>query len=176
MNQSPTTFPYPLPELDLSAPFEQYEARVIPDWVDGNGHMNMAYYMVAFDKASDVMLEQLGLSWPYTEHKLGMLFVLEAHIHYEQELREGEPIRVASQIVDWNRKLMHLFHTMLHGERRYTVATCEVMMLHVDYQSRKSVPWPEACIERLTAMADAHRSLARPGGERKPMGIRKSRE
>jgi len=170
------TFPYPLPELDLTAPFEQYEARVIPDWVDGNGHMNMAYYMVAFDKASDVFFEQLGLSWPYTEHKLGMLFVLEAHINYEQELCEGEPIRVTSQIVDWNRKLMHLFHTMLHGEQRYTVATCEVMMLHVDYQSRKSEPWPEACIERLTAMADAHRSLPRLGGERKPMGIRKSRE
>ena len=43
MNQPPMTFPYPLPELDLSAPFEQYQARVIADWVDGNGHMNMAY-------------------------------------------------------------------------------------------------------------------------------------
>ena len=138
--------------------------------------MNMAYYMVAFDKASDVLLEQLGLSWAYTERKLGMLFVLEAHINYERELREGEPIRVASQIVDWNRKLTHLFHTMLHGEQGFTVATCEVMMLHVDYHSRRSVPWPDACIERLTAIAEAHRSLPRPGDERKPMGIRKSRE
>ena len=76
MNQPPTTFPYPLTELDLSAPFERYRARVIAEWVDGNGHMNMAYYMVAFDKASDVLLEQLGLSSAYTERKLGMLFVL----------------------------------------------------------------------------------------------------
>src|SRR5207244_5181437 len=99
LREGPVNLPYPLPELDLSAPFDRYRARVVAEWVDPNRHMNMAYYMVAFDKATDVLLEQVGLSYAYTRHELGMIFVLEAHVTYERELCEDDPIGVATRIV-----------------------------------------------------------------------------
>jgi acyl-CoA thioester hydrolase len=167
--------PYPLPELDLSVPFDRYRARVVAEWVDPNKHMNMAYYMVAFDKATDVLLEQLGLSYAYTRHELGMIFVLEAHVTYERELCENDPIGVATRIVDRNRKLMHVFHRMVHADEGFAAATCELLLLHVDFRSRKSAPWPEVCTERIDAMFAAHRAMPDVDRAEHRLGIRPSR-
>ena len=107
-----------------------------PCWVD----------LALVDKATDVLLEQLGLAWDYTRHELGMIFVVEAHITYERELCEGDPIRITTQIVDCNAKLMHLFHSMFHGDEGFAVATNEVLLLNVDFKSRRSTPWPDASV------------------------------
>jgi acyl-CoA thioester hydrolase len=168
-------FPYPLPDLDLSAPLDRYRSSVIADWVDLNKHMNMAYYLVAFDKATDVLLEQLGLAWDYTRHELGMIFVVEAHITYERELCEGDPIRITTQIVDSNAKLIHLFHSMFHGDEGFAVATNEVLLLNVDFKSRRSAQWPDASAERLEALVAAHRALPSPPGIGRRIEIRRSR-
>ena len=168
------TFPYPLPDLDLSTPFDRYRGSVIVDWVDVNKHMNMAYYLVAFDKATDVLLEQLGLARDYTEHELGMIFVLEAHITYERELCVGDPIRITTQIVNHNAKLMHLFHSMFHGDKGFAVATSEMLLLHVDFKSRRSSQWPNTCAERLEALAAAHRRLPIPPGLGRRIEIKRS--
>jgi acyl-CoA thioester hydrolase len=134
----------------------------------------MAYYLVAFDKATDVLLEQLGLAWDYTQHELGMIFVVEAHITYARELCEGDPIRVTTQIVDHNAKLMHVFHSMYHGALGYGVATNELLMLHVDFRSRRSSPWPDASTQRLEALAAAHLALPPPPGLGPRISIRRS--
>jgi acyl-CoA thioester hydrolase len=63
-------------ELDLSAPFDQHRATVLPEWIDWNGHMNVGYYVVAFDKATDTLCNQFGCSWEYTRAKIGMTFVI----------------------------------------------------------------------------------------------------
>lgn len=167
--------PYPLPELDLSVPFDRYQARVIADWVDPNRHMNMAYYMVAFDKATDVLLEQLGLSYAYTRHELGMIFILEAHVTYEHELCEDDPIGVASRIIDRNQKVMHVSHRMTHVNKGFAAATCELLLLHVDFRSRKSAPWPDVCTERIDAMVAAHRAMRDSDRAQHRLGIRPSR-
>ncbi len=135
----------------------------------------MAYYMVAFDKATDMLLEQLGLSYAYTRHELGMIFILEAHVTYEHELCEGDPIGVASRIVDRNQKLMHVFHRMTHVNEGFAAATCELLLLHVEFMSRKSTPWPDACTDRIDAMVAAHR--AKPDADRAEprLGLRPSR-
>ena len=167
-------FPYPLPALDLSAPLDRYRGSVLADWVDVNKHMNMAYYLVAFDKATDVLLEQLGLAGDYTRHGLGMIFVVEAHVTYERELCEGEPIRITTQMVDRNAKLIHLFHAMFHSDTGYGVATSELLLLNVDFKTRRSAPWPGACIERMEALAAAHRALPRPARSGRPIELRRS--
>jgi acyl-CoA thioester hydrolase len=148
--------------LDLSAPLDRFRGSVSPEWIDLNGHMNMAYYMVAFDKATDVLLEQLGLATDYTAQGLGMLFVLEAHLTYMRELIDGDPIRVSTQILDHGPKLLHLFHKMYRGDEPETVATNELLLIHIDFKSRRSAPWPPAAVERIEAMVAAHRALPRP--------------
>jgi acyl-CoA thioester hydrolase len=76
--QAAMSFPYPLPDLNLEAPLDQHRAVVDPEWIDANDHMNVGFYVVAFDEATTTLCEQLGVSWNYVKHKLGLIFVLEA--------------------------------------------------------------------------------------------------
>ena len=155
-------FPYPLPELDLAAPFDRHRARVLPEWIDANGHMNVGYYVVAFDRATDTLCEQLGVAWSYVEYRLGMVFILEAHVTYDRELALGDPLRVTTQLLDHDDKRIHFFHTMYHGEAGWLAATNELMMMHIDFATRRAAPWPAETRSRLDRLADAHRRLPRP--------------
>ena len=84
-------------DLDLGAPLDRHRATVLPEWIDWNGHMNVGYYVVAFDKATDVLCEQFGCSWEYTKQKIGMTFVREAHVTYDQAVKQGDTLRITTQ-------------------------------------------------------------------------------
>jgi acyl-CoA thioester hydrolase len=156
------TFPYSLPDLDLNAPLDRYRTAVLPEWIDSYGHMNMAVYITVFDHAADVLCDLLGVGPLYTQHELGMLFVLETHVAYAHEVRLGAPLRVTSQILDHDAKRLQLFHHMYHGEEGWPVATNEVLMINVDYKTRRTIPWPDETMRRLGLMAAAHQALPRP--------------
>jgi acyl-CoA thioester hydrolase len=168
-----TRFPYPLPDLDLSAPFDRHRASVVPEWIDANGHMNVGYYVVAFDHATDTFCEQFGVSWDYTSHRLGMIFILESHVTYERELRQGDPLRVTTQLLDHDQKRAHFFHAMYHGDGGWLAATNELLMIHIDHASRKSAPWPTEALCRFAAVQAAHRQLPRPAQAGRTIGIRR---
>jgi acyl-CoA thioester hydrolase len=168
-------FPYPLPELDLAAPFDRHRAQVRGDWIDANGHMNVAYYAMAFDHGLDTFSEQLGIAWPYVEHRLGMTFVRESHILYERELRAGDPLRVTTQILDHDAKRMHLFQSMYHGDEGWLAAVTELMVVNIDFATRRSAPWLPETLRRLAAMAAAHAALPRPGQAGRIIAIRGTR-
>lgn len=167
------SFPYPLPPLDLAAPFDRHRAVVRPEWIDGNGHMNLAYYMLAFDHASDEFSNQLGVGWSYVEHKLGMAFVLEAHITYDREVQAGDPLGFTTQILDHDQKRVHFFHRMYHGKEGWLASTNELIMMHIEYETRRATPWPAETMRRLDAMAEAHRGLPRPAQAGRVIGIRR---
>ena len=40
-----------------AAPIRTSTRTVPPEWIDYNGHMNVAYYTMAFDQAADEILE-----------------------------------------------------------------------------------------------------------------------
>jgi acyl-CoA thioester hydrolase len=166
-------FPYSLPELDLSAPVDRYRCSVLPEWIDSYGHMNMAVYVTVFDHAADMLCDILGVGPLYTQHEIGMLFVLETHLTYAREVRVGAPLRITSQILDHDAKRLHLFHQMYHGLEGWGVATNEVLMINVDYHSRRTMPWPEETARRLALMADAHKTLPRSENAGRTIGIRR---
>jgi acyl-CoA thioester hydrolase len=169
------SFPYPLPDLDLGAPFDRHRAVVRPEWIDANGHMNVGYYVIAFDHATDTFAEQLGVAWPYVEHRLGMTFILEAHVTYERELTRGDPLRVTTQILDFDEKRLHFFHAMHHGADGFLAAANELLMIHVDFASRRAAPWPAETLRRIQAMAAAHAALPRPDRAGRVIAIRRGR-
>jgi len=168
-------FPYPLPPLDLSAPFDRHRAAVRPEWVDGNGHMNVGYYLVAFDHATDTISEQLGIDWRYVERGLGRVFALEAHLTFERELLAGDALRITTQILGQDEKRAQLFHAMYHGRDGFLAATNEVMLLHVGFATRRAAPWAAETRERLAAMAAAHRTLPRPAQAGRAIALRRPR-
>lgn len=79
--------PYPIEDLIVSAPLDIYRDKVIPQWLDYNGHMNVGYYVVAFDRATTALCRQIGIAAEYTTNRIGMYFVLECHVNYESTLR-----------------------------------------------------------------------------------------
>lgn len=148
--------------LDLAAPFDRHRARVLPEWIDYNGHMNVAFYLYAFDQATETLCIELGCAADYVKRKQGMCFTLEAHITYDREVKVGDPLRITTQLLDWDAKRVHFFHQMFHAEQGYLASTNEQVMLHVGYESRRSAPWAEPVMARIEAMGRAHAVLPRP--------------
>lgn len=167
------SFPYVLPPLDMDAPLDRHRGEVRPEWIDANGHMNVGYYLVAFDLATDTFCDQLGIGWSYVEHKLGMVFILEAHATYDREVKCGDKLRITTQILDYDEKRLHFFHAMYHGGAGWLASTNELLMMHIDYATRRAAPWREETLRRIEAMATAHRSLPRPDRAGRVVAIRR---
>jgi len=156
-----------------SAPFDQHTETVRSEWVDYNGHMNVAYYMLAFDHATDALLEHVGLDTAHRDATGESVFVVEAHITYENEAMEGQTLRVTTQVLDYDAKRMHIFHHMYADGGEAIIGTNELMILSVNLENRRAAPMSGAVAGRLAALYDAHRSLARPPQAGRAISIRR---
>src|SRR5579864_8732788 len=123
--------------MNLPAPFDRFEGEVLPEWIDYNGHMNLAYYTVLFDRATDLLFDALGLGLDYRRNTDMGTFVAETHNLYERELLVGARVRVATQILGADAKRLHLGHEMFAIEGGERAATQELMFLHVDLVARR---------------------------------------
>ena len=143
------------------APFVSSVMRVEENWIDYNGHLNMAYYNVLFDRAVDEAYELLGIGADYT--KAGRsFFTAEVHLRYLRELHAGDPVRVTFQLLDFDKKRVHYFEQLFHAEHGWVSATSENMSLHVDMNSKKTAPFSDEVTRRLTQMKASHARLPRP--------------
>jgi len=148
----------------IPAPFVSSVMRIEPHWIDYNGHLNVAYYNVLFDRAVDELYELLGLGPAYLEKHKHSTMVAEAHVRYLRELKETDPVRVSIQLIDYDAKRIHLFEQLLHAEEGWISATSESMTLHVDMTAKKVAPFPDVVLRALAAMKTAHAHLPRPDG------------
>jgi acyl-CoA thioester hydrolase len=165
--------PYQMPALVTTAPLDIHRGHVRPEWVDWNGHMNVAFYVAAFDQASGAFMRNMGLGRHYVDGRHGMTFVLETHVTYDREMKGGAPMRVTTQLLDCDAKRVHLFHEMYHADEGYLAATNETIVMNIDFASRRSAPWPQQAAERLAAVWTAHRHLPRPAKAGRAMGLGK---
>ena len=148
--------------MSFPAPYDRFRGEVLSEWIDYNGHMNLAYYTVLFDYATDLLFDELGLGLDYRrETQLGT-FVAETHNLYERELLVGARVRVSTQIVGADEKRLHLAHEMFALDGGQRAATQELMFLHVDLVARRVAPFPEDLRQRVAAAAAAHAALPRP--------------
>jgi acyl-CoA thioester hydrolase len=142
----------------------QTEGVVLPEWIDVNGHLNLAYYMVLFDYATDAMYDALGLGAEYRAATGNSTFTAETHIIYERELLVHERVRVTSHLLAVDSKRIHYFHEMFHAEKGHRVAAQELMALHMDMRSRRTAPMPPDLLLRLQAVAQARQGAPLPNG------------
>ena len=147
---------------DFPAPFDRYRGEVLPEWIDHNGHMNLAYYTVLFDYATDQLFELLDLGLTYRRRTDLGTFVTETHNRYERELLVGDKVRVAIQILSVDDKRLHLAHEMFRLDTGARAATQELLFLHVDLGHRRVCPFPPDLRARVHAAAAAHAHLPRP--------------
>ena len=148
----------------LPAPFISQVMKVEPQWIDYNGHLNMAYYNVLFDRAVDEVFELLGCGADYVKSRQHSCFTAEVHVRYLRELQAEEPVYVTLQLLDYDAKRLHYFEQLFHATEGWVSATSENMVLHVDMGAKKVVAFPPAIMDRLAAIKAAHDKLPKPDG------------
>lgn len=135
----------------------EHEDAVRPEWIDSNGHMNLAYYIVVFDAATDRLYDWLGISNAYREATGNSCFTVETHTLYEREVLLGEQVRVHTWLLGADAKRLHYFHEMVHVASGERAAAQELMALHIDMGLRKVAPFPQ---DRAAVLRDAVREHA----------------
>jgi acyl-CoA thioester hydrolase len=141
------------PYLDITVPAE---------WIDYNGHLNMAYYIVAFDKASDVLFERLGVGEAYRHETDHSIYALESHVTYGRETKLGDQLRIACRLIDADTKRLHFFQRMTLSQSGIQVATQETAVLHVAMAGPRAAPFPATIQAGIDAMLARHRALPAP--------------
>lgn len=159
--------------MDIDAPLVLHQGKIQRDWIDYNGHMNVAYYVLVFDNATDALLDFLGMDEDYRKQTGFTTYVLETHVTYDRELKENDPVRVETQLLDFDAKRLHYFSRMYHGDEGFLAATTEIMLMHIDSRGPKAAAMPEPVLGRVNAVMAAHRRLPRPSQAGRVIAIRR---
>jgi len=126
----------------LSTPLTLYQCPVRPEWVDYNGHMSEAYYVLVFGYATDALYEHAGMGEDYRARSNCSLYTVESHIQYLREVSEGEVLEVETRVVGVDQKRLHFCHRMTSAGN--LLATTELMVVHVDTETGSAVPMTES--------------------------------
>jgi acyl-CoA thioester hydrolase len=136
----------------MSRPVSEIEAIVRPEWIDSNGHMNLAYYVLVFDLGTDALYDVLNIGNAYREATDYSCFTAETHTLYEREAHLGDKLTVRSWLLGADEKRLHYFHEMFHAKSGERSAAQELMALHIDMRIRRVAPFPA---ERYAALRRA---------------------
>jgi len=146
---------------------------VLPEWIDYNNHMNVGYYGIAFDRASDVLFsEHLGVGAEHVKVSGQGPYVLQSHQHFLREMREGDRFSVQFRLIDHDSKRLHLFAEMALEGAGTLCATQEVIVINVDHKTGRSAAYPDWAVRRFARMKADHAGLAAPAQLGAALGIR----
>ena len=129
-----------------------HEATVRPEWVDYNGHMNEAYYVLVFGDATDAFYDHIGFDDAFRRRETVSLYTVEAHIRYVTEAHEGQALRIATRLLAHDAKRLRLHHTMLRKGDGETLAVIELIAVHVDKRVVRSSAFHPEVAARIASV------------------------
>lgn len=140
-----------------------FQTPIVADWVDYNGHLRDAFYMLIFSYATDAFMDRIGLTGDNRDASGHSLFTLECHINYLEEVKLDEQVEVHTQIIAHDSKRIHLYHSLHRVGVDDPLAASEQMLLHVDLAAGpRSAPFDEAVRKSLTAIVESQQDLTLP--------------
>lgn len=134
-----------------------YRTPVQEDWVDYNGHLRDAFYLLIFSYATDALMERIGLDADSRGQSGHSLFTLEAHINYLHEVKLGTEVWVQTQIIGFDQKRLHIYHSLHRKGFDGVLAASEQMLLHVDLAGPKAAPLSPISIQILQELLNDQR-------------------
>jgi acyl-CoA thioester hydrolase len=143
-------------------PFVSSVMRIEPGWIDYNGHLNMAYYNILFDRAVDEAFLLCGMGPDYVKERGLSYFLVESRMRYRRELTRRDRVRVTLQLIGVDDKRMRYVMDMRHAAEGWLAASAEHLALHVDTTTRKATPFPADIRAALDSMRAAHGAMAAP--------------
>ena len=150
---------------------EVYRGSVESGWIDVNAHMNVAYYVLAFDLGVDALWTRFGITDASIEASGGSTFAVECHVTYQAELVESDAFVVTTQVLACDEKRIHQFQRLYRLRDSRLAATCEWMNLFVDLETRRVARWPDAVLERIRSLMAAQDKARMPAEAGKRMAV-----
>ena len=158
--------------MSIPAPLVSRVMEIEKDWIDYNGHLNMAYYNVLFDRCSDDAFELMGMGPNYARERKLTIYTAEVHVCYVRELHLGDHVTVTFQLLDHDDKRLRAYQEILHVEG-WLAATSESLSLHIDMSGPKVASFPADIQENVDALRAAHAALPMPERAGRSIGIRR---
>ncbi|MEU6657757.1 thioesterase family protein [Streptomyces sp. NPDC046821] len=140
-----------------------HHSTVRAEWIDYNGHMSEAFYVLVFGHATDALMIETGLHSGYRESTGCSLYTVESHIRYLDDVPEGAELAIRTRVLGAAAKKARFTHEMFvvgaAGEQPAAdarpVATTELLALHVDQEAGRAVPFPDEILKRFTELTEA---------------------
>ena len=154
---------------------EIVSGRVKPDWIDRNGHMNVASYVTAFEVGVYALWERFGMPADYPMSSGNTTFAVETHTTYKSELAEGDPYIITAQVLAYDEKRVHSFLRMYDEAQGCLAATIEWLGLHVTLGDRSVVSWPTDVLAGIRRFVDETGSVSPPAEARRQIRLRRPR-
>ena len=158
--------------MTIPAPFVSKAMGIEKDWIDYNGHLNMAYYNVIFDRGTDEAFEMMGIGLDYVKQRRLTIYTAEIHVCYVQELHLDHKVTVSMQVLDHDEKRLRTYQEIRHVDG-WLAATSETLSLHVDMSGPKVAPFPPDVLARIEAVRAAHAAMPMPERAGRSIGIRR---
>lgn len=136
--------------------------KIQPEWIDHNGHLNVAYFVLAFDFATDSVYEEWGIGLEYQKNSGCSVYTLGMNVDYLKELFVDEEVNIITQLLDLDQKRIHYFHTMTHADTGEVVATNECLAINVKLSSKRSAHFPIEVQQKLADVFELHAKKKRP--------------
>ena len=152
---------------------EIVRGRVRPEWIDRNGHMNVASYVTAFEVGVYELWARFGMAADYQRRSGNTTFAVETHTTYKRELGEGDAYIITAQVLAYDDKRVHSFLRMYDEAQRFLAATIEWLGLHVSLSQRSAINWPWEVNEGIRRFVDSMPAVKPPAEARRQMRLRR---
>ena len=131
--------------------------KIIKDWMDYNGHMNMAYYVLIFDQAWENILNKFQMGGEKAEESKRTTMVVETRTTYDSEVKEGDEVEVYVSYFDHDKKRLHLKCEMYEKKTKKLSATMENLSLYIDLDKRKVTEFEDEKVKIMDEFIDKNK-------------------
>ncbi|MDH1339627.1 thioesterase family protein [Ectopseudomonas oleovorans] len=139
-----------------------YRTTISPDWVDYNGHLRDAFYLLIFSHATDALMDVLGLDEVGRTRTGHTLYTLECHLNFLAEVKAGEPVEVRTQLLAHDAKRLHIHHSLHRQGEDASLAQSEQMLMNIDSTLGRAALFEAEVAARVSALATSHQGLPVP--------------
>lgn len=156
----------------MPSALQTLQTPVIKEWIDYNGHLNDANYLVIFTKASDALQNHLGLTLEHIQNTGETLFTVETHLTYVQEIGLGETVTITTQMLETDNKRMRIFHRMFNDQNEL-LATVEMLFLCYNLLAKKVTNFSDMMVQSITILEAEQSQLPWPDNAGKGIGLKR---
>ena len=137
--------------------------KVLPEWTDYNGHMNLAFYIHLFDSSWEVLLEKFNIGENSAKNEKRTTFAVESHTTYDMEVKVDDEVDMNLLFLDFDKKRLVYKLEMIHKKEKYLASTTEVCSLYVDLSSRRVTEFEESKKILIENFIDYNKDHFNPG-------------